>query len=179
MSKGTVFPNYPVQCWLCLSEVLVSTLCIMFLVRCLYFFYTAMLICFIPMNTQINFYPKETSYSGQFTPCWKSCHHFSMLITVCNSLNSLNKDVSLNSGHFLLKESSSYLTFWIWKSSIKFCLEEIFTAIFPQSYLKSCAFTQSRHVFFQKTLSASNGHSPNLPKILAKDLCLCKTLLEL
>ena len=50
MSKGTVFPNYPVQCWLCLSEVLVSTLCIMFLVSCLYFFYTAMLICFIPMN---------------------------------------------------------------------------------------------------------------------------------
>ena len=102
-----------------------------------------------------------------------------MLITVCNSLHSLNIGSLPNSGHFLLRELSSFLTFWIRKSPINFSPEEIFTAICPWSYSKSIAFTKGRHFFSKKTLSASSiGHTTNMSRILAKN-CVYLTLHEL
>ena len=64
-----------------------------------------------------NFQTSFFSFFGHFTSCWTPNYLFSILITVCNSLNSLNKDSLPNSGHFLLKKSSSFLTFWLRKPS--------------------------------------------------------------
>ena len=96
-----------------------------------------------------------------------------MPITVCNSLNSLNKGSLPNLGHFLLKESWSFLTFWVSKSWIKFCLLEKFSLPFSLELSEEFCFYPKQAFLFPKKYCLPDLLRQNkTAKILAKDLCI-------
>ena len=91
-------------------------------------------------------------FFGHFTSCWTTYHSLSILKTVCNSLHSLNIGSLPNSRHFLLNESSSFLTFWTRKLPLKFCLWEKFSLPFSLELSEEFCFYPKQAFLFPKNI---------------------------
>ena len=129
-------------------------------------------------SIQISHFQKKVSpyffcFFGHFTLCWNTYCQYSMLTTVCNSLHSSNIGSLPNSGLFLLKESLSFLTFWVWKSSMKFCLWEKLSLPFSIELSEEFCFYPKQAFLFPKKYCLPDLLRQNkTAKILAKDLCI-------